>query len=306
MVLALGVRLQAEADAVFGHAADKGENLLYIVGRTVDIFCKALKDSNLLKKFATGIGLSAEWLRHFDVPVGPVLNTVAKEMMTAKGILGAAEMYVKWDGVVKPWRERTVVAWDVDASDVNPVNGALQNHVQAAPASIWEQVAKKASQVSDWAFGAYDFATYALNTGLVSVAKESVPTIKYGLGVVQVVAGFSMSGFGIWEEGVKLWTGNIVRSDASIKGNQVVPGDGYVWKATFEDQVHSWIKIAMGVAYFVLAVYGLAALVGVLLPAAATVKLACLSVATVTALANHFWEKIAIDSLNRAGQRPIV
>lgn len=284
MIQSLSIRLQEEANAAWGHSANKGEYLLYIVGRTVNIFCKAVKDTNLLKKFATGISLSAEWLRHFDIPVSPSLSIVTKHMMTVKGVIGAAEAFYKWGDIGTPLRDRTIVA--------------LSNSAQAAEASMWEKAAKKTSQVFDWILSVHDLATYALNSGLISVAKESVPTIKYGLSAVQVIAGFSMSGFGIWEESVKLTTGNIVRADTTVKG----PGDGLIWKATFEDQVHSWIKMAMNVAYLVLAVYGLATLAGVILPAAATVKLVCLSVATAAALLNHLWKEIAIDSLNRAKQ----
>jgi hypothetical protein len=282
------------------------EYYVYVAGRTVDVFCKALKDSNLLKKMANCFGLAAEWFRHLEMPVSPTFGNLAKEMMVAKIIIGAAEVYTKWEPVVKPLRDRTVFVQGNLAGSQVDAHGALQNGVQADDAPAWEKVAKKAAQVSDWVFSLSDFSHYVMNSGVVEFAKETAQSVRFGLNTAITVAGFTLSGFSLWEEGHKLYHGNIVRADPALRNGLVQHADGFVWKMTWEDQVHSWIKIAMSVAYLVLSIYGAFALFGVLLPYAAVAKTAALSVATLTALANHFWERIAIDSLGRAQQRPIV
>jgi len=312
----LNDRLCLEAAVAFGHLKIEDieveeatsqipcnalEYLGYMAGRVVDIFCQSIKDPSRLKKFANCIGLFVEWLNLFEMPVNPVLDSVAKEMMVTKTVLGTVEVFSKWESVVKPLRERTVF---VKGQNLATPLEAVKDTPNVAPeAPLWEKAMKKATQVADWVFGFSEFSQYVMNSGVVAVSKEVGKQIRFGLSCAMVVSGFTISGFSLWEEGHKLSHGYIVRSDPSVgREGQVKHADGFIWKMTWEDQVHSWIKIAMSVAFLVLTICGACGLGGILLPGAAVIKTVAVSVSTVTALGSYFWERIAVDSLERSLQ----
>jgi hypothetical protein len=248
------------------HPADGLQFVVYLVVDIFTNFCKAMKEAGIAKKVFGEIAVL----------------TGSNAMKTAKTWLGYSEVFSKADNLTKPLRERTVEVYQNDKGTELNTDGTLANGVQAGPASQWEAAAKKASQVADWVMPVMDVGEYLAGQVVL-------------LSGIRSVAGVVLSTQGLYEEVTRLSTGNIVRAD---KTN----ADGFVWKMRQEDEVHSWMKVVMNVAYLAMGVFGLAGL-AVNIPGA--VFLGCYFVGNSANLLSHFWEKICIDPLGRAQQQAI-
>lgn len=299
-------RLRYEAKDVRHYGDGTLEVFVYAVVRVWEVFAESLKDSGLVKKYASLVAYSVQWMQTFEVPPGRVLGIISKDLSAVKTVLAGLEAITKLETcVMKPLRKRTVIHFSeqptqgVCAKDAHhktilniapaPEGQQGGNGVQAPVASVWEKTAKKAAQISDFSFSAMDLVHYGLKSGILTLTKETVAWLKEGMAYLQTIAGFIMSLQGLYEEGGKLITGNYVRDK-----------DGCVWKMQFDDQVLSCIRIAMCTAYFVIGVLGALALAGYLVPYALTLNLACLTVATGTNLMAHYWEKICVDTNGRS------
>lgn len=280
--------------------------LKYLASRTQEVFILALENNpSVIKKFANCIKLTADWFRHFEKPISQSFAKVAGEMNVTRTVLATLEVFTKWKDVKAPLRETTIFV--PSSKGITPLDkgGAIQSSNYAEAAPMWEKSLKKASQVADWVFSVSDMAEYMMNAGVIHLSQKVASHVKYALSAVTTLGSFVMSGFSVCEEVYKLATGYIVRANSSYRYDSKHLEAGVIWEMTWEDKVHSGIKIAMGLSYLVLAgqsVYALAGVPGPFAAYAKTITLAASSMATVTSLANHFWDKIAISTLGRSGQ----
>jgi len=256
------------------HPVTTLEFIAYVIVDIFSVFCNSLKDSNLAKKYFSEVSML----------------TGSAEFTTVKKYLNYIEIFTKSDNLVKPLRERTIVVYgNTEGTKLNS-DGTLANNVCADEVELWEQTAKKAAQVSDWVIPTVDVGQCFVQDAI------AVGFLK-GIGSVAAII---LSGYGLYEELTRWYTGNIVRADASSPEKLA---DGFIWKMREEDYIHSVIKMAMNVSYIALGVLGLLAISGF---AFGSVMTTCAFTGTTSNLLSHFWDKIVIDSLHRKQQQAIV
>lgn len=222
--------------------------------RVCKVFCNSLKESSLVKKYASLTEYTIRWMEHFNYPITPSLSTLRRHISGMKGILSAVEVVSKVQNILKPLKQRTLHVYRDD--------------IPAAPAASWEKIAKKATQVCDWLMCFLDGLKYALEIGLFLPPQSLVQLISPLTGLL----GFYMSAYGLYEEGTKAYTGYVVRENGEVRPYQD------------KDMMGSLIKAMMCFAYLGASITGFYAF--------ASGLLLCLTVATVANVALYFGSKL--------------
>jgi len=265
---------------------------LYAVADIFLQFAKSFKDISFIKD-SLALVYAIKWFQH-DLPLAAQLCRVCNTFRAVIGILGATQAITKLADVAHPLREKTIVVLNNTEGTFLGDDGKVQNGVQAGPVSNYEMVAKKVQQVADWITSVADLGRFCLQEKLFPSMAEWV-TFK-NLTVIGGTAGIVASSYALWEETVKLSTGNLVRAEPD-QYNTVA--DGFVWRMTWEDKIHSWLKVAMYVSSVALELLTILAL----FPAFNITPpfiIFFLGLASSFHIASYLWERIAIDSLERA------
>lgn len=258
-----------------------------------DRFCESCKEATMLSKYAA-------FMINTDNLAGKKLPPkVAMTVAAFKLVVGATEVFSKRSVFKDPLRNYSICV---------PKDRETSNTGEKAPlATIWEKVFKKAAQGGDWALCLSAHINYWIETEIVILTKETVNKIRVGfLGGLNSFGGLIFSAFGLWEGWCILRSGYIVRADThqNLDSRKEEPGDGFIWKATWEDKVHSWIKVAMCIGFLVIGIYGLGAWAGFILPCK-EILVVCSNVTNITAIASYYCERLMIDTLGRA-RTPVI
>lgn len=311
----MDVRLNREAAVFWGHVPadaailpntkpynqhldDNPVNAVqFIAYAAVDVFfnfTKSLKEVTFVKNCLNAL-YAINWYNH-DVPLSAEFCKACRDFKVAAAILSATEAVNKLSNVFSPLRERTIHVVGNAAGTVLRDDGTVENGVRAGPAGAYEIVARKTAQIADWLGSVADL-------GKVCIAEQVIPpnVISWvNLHNVTILGGVSSvisSSYEIYEETVRLATGNVVRAE---RNKENLLADGFVWATSWEDHLNSWIKIAMHVSYIALGALTLATLVTAVNPG---VLVFFLGFASITHLASYLWERITIDSTLRSQQR---